>query len=51
MRDQNPALASKSHLYFDCSEEDGLRSLSVYGVVMLTWRGRSWGVTRSLPEA
>ncbi|TYG90720.1 hypothetical protein ES288_A12G204900v1 [Gossypium darwinii] len=24
--------------------------ISMYGVVMLTWRGRSWGVTRSLPE-
>lgn len=23
----------------------------MYGVVMLTWRGRSWGVTRRLPEA
>ncbi|KAG8489948.1 hypothetical protein CXB51_015603 [Gossypium anomalum] len=23
----------------------------VYGVVLLTWRGRLWGVTRSLLEA
>ncbi|KAB2096069.1 hypothetical protein ES319_A01G083800v1 [Gossypium barbadense] len=26
-------------------------TISVYGMVLLTWRGRSWGVTRSLPEA